>query len=213
MTPERREPPLPAKNDKAALESGLNARLVKALGHPLRVQALQILNLRTASPNELANEMGVGVSLLSYHVRVLCELECIDLVKTEPVRGAVEHFYRATSRAFFDEEDWAQVPESVRGSISGAMWGDIVPLVNQAITTGAFDRRHDRHFSWTPMVVDQDGWEEAREILATALHKLLDVQAASAERLAAGAEQVSMGTLIACFESPPLDSGENPRKE
>lgn len=198
---------MPAKSEKEARESGLNVRLVKALGHPLRVQALQILNLRTASPNELANEMDVGVSLLSYHVRVLHELECIDLVRTEPVRGAVEHFYRATSRAFFSQEDWAEVPESVRGGISGIMWGDIVPLVNEAISTGSFDRHEDRHFSWTPMVVDREGWEEAHAILDNALPALLDVQAKSAERLAAGGEPISIGALMACFESAKGEPG------
>jgi DNA-binding transcriptional ArsR family regulator len=201
---------LPAKSDKEARESGLNVRLVKALGHPLRVQALQILNLRTASPNELANEMDVGVSLLSYHVRVLHELECIELVKTEPVRGAVEHFYRATSRAFFSKEDWAGVPASVRSGISGTMWGDIVPLVNAAITSGSFDSREDRHFSWTPMVVDEQGWEEAHAVIDKALPELLDIQAKSAERLAAGAEPIPIGALMACFPAAEAEPEDGP---
>jgi DNA-binding transcriptional ArsR family regulator len=195
---------LPARSQrKAGTEPGVNARIVKALGHPLRVQALQILNLRVASPSEIADELGIGVSGLSYHIRVLSELECIELVDTEPVRGAVEHFYRATARAFFTQEDWAEVPESARSGISGAMWGDIVPEVNAAMTAGSFDSREDRHFSWTPMVVDQEGWEEVRSLLNDGMLRLLDIQAKSAERLTAGGEAISIAALMTCFEKAP----------
>lgn len=195
---------MPAKSQKAAgTEPGVNARIVKALGHPLRVQALQILNLRVASPSEIATELGIGVSGLSYHIRVLCELECIELVDTKPVRGAVEHFYRATARAFFTQEDWAEVPESARSGISGAMWGDIVPEVNAAMTAGSFDSREDRHFSWTPMVVDEEGWTEVRSALNEVMLQVIEIQAKSAERLAAGGERISIAALLACFEKAP----------
>ena len=55
-----------------------------------------------ASPNELSKELEEGLSQVSYHVKVLKDFECIEMVKTEPRRGAVEHYYRATSRAFLD---------------------------------------------------------------------------------------------------------------
>lgn len=195
---------MPARSKKTTVvEPGVNARIVKALGHPLRVQALQILNLRVASPSEIADELGIGVSGLSYHIRVLCELECIELVDTEPVRGAVEHFYRATARAFFTQEDWAEVPESARSGISGAMWGDIVPEVNAAMTAGSFDSREDRHFSWTPMVVDQEGWEDVRSVLNDAMLQVIEIQAKSAERLTGGGESISIAALMACFEKAP----------
>ena len=37
---------------------GLDQRVVKAIGHPLRARLLAILNERVASPNELAKETG-----------------------------------------------------------------------------------------------------------------------------------------------------------
>jgi DNA-binding transcriptional ArsR family regulator len=209
-----KESALATKDENQVHESGLTGRVVKALGHPLRVQALQILNLRTASPNELASEMDVGVSLLSYHIRVLSELECIELVRTEPVRGAVEHFYRATSRALISQEEWGQVPESVRGSISGALWGHVVPVVNRALKDGSFDRREDRHFSWSPMIVDRQGWEEVRAILDEDLSRLFEIQAESGERLAdGGGERISMSALLSCFEVEPSKPDADPRKE
>ena len=82
--------------------SGVDQRLVKALAHPLRVEILTILNERMASPNELSKELDEGLSQVSYHVKVLKDFECIEMVKTEPRRGAVEHYYRATSSGFPD---------------------------------------------------------------------------------------------------------------
>ena len=70
------------------------------MGHPVRNDALSILNERVASPNEISKELGQSVGHVSYHIKVLKECECIELVDTAPRRGAMEHYYRATSRAF-----------------------------------------------------------------------------------------------------------------
>ena len=86
------------KTKKKNKNSGVDQRLVKALAHPLRVEILIILNERMASPNELSKELEEGLSQVSYHVKVLKDFECIEMVKTEPRRGAVEHYYRATAQ-------------------------------------------------------------------------------------------------------------------
>lgn len=55
----------------------VDQRLVKALAHPLRVHILNILNERTASPNQLSKELGEDLSSVSYHVKVLKDIDCI----------------------------------------------------------------------------------------------------------------------------------------
>ena len=102
LWPQRPRP----KQDKKSKSTGVDQRLVKALAHPLRVEILTILNERMASPNELSKELEEGLSQVSYHVKVLKDFECIEMVKTEPRRGAVEHYYRATARAFLTDRDW-----------------------------------------------------------------------------------------------------------
>jgi DNA-binding transcriptional ArsR family regulator len=77
-------------------EASVDPRLIKALGHPVRVRALAILNERVASPSELAEELGEALGNVAYHVKVLEENGAIELVRTAPVRGALEHFYRAS---------------------------------------------------------------------------------------------------------------------
>jgi DNA-binding transcriptional ArsR family regulator len=83
---------LPAKSKEASLDR----RLIKALGHPVRVRALEVLNTRVASPSELAKELGEPLGNVAYHIKILEENGAIELVRTAPVRGALEHFYRAS---------------------------------------------------------------------------------------------------------------------
>src|SRR6478736_4572453 len=71
------------------------ARIAKALAHPLRARILQRLGERVASPGDLAVELGAPLGVVSYHVRMLRDYECVELVRTEPRRGALQHFYRA----------------------------------------------------------------------------------------------------------------------
>ena len=161
----------------------VDQRVVRAMGHPVRVQALIILNERVASPNEISKELGESVGHVSYHIKVLKECECIELVDTAPRRGAMEHYYRATDRAFLDEKEWASLPSTIRPGLSSSLLKTVFNDASAALISGTFDKRLDRHLSWTPMLVDEEGWEELRGELAALLERVFDIQAASAERL------------------------------
>ena len=176
--------------------TGVDQRLVKALAHPLRVEILTILNERMASPNELSKELEEGLSQVSYHVKVLKDFECIEMVKTEPRRGAVEHYYRATSRAFLTDSDWQSLPESVKPGVSASSIQMIIDDVVGALTGGTFDARDDRHLSWTPGVVDQQGWEDAVDLANETLDRVLAIHAESAKRLAKSGEEGIPATMV-----------------
>jgi hypothetical protein len=66
----------------------------KIYSHPLRIQILDLLHERTASPDELAKEVHESFVDVAYHFKVLSELGAIDLVRTEQARGAILHYYR-----------------------------------------------------------------------------------------------------------------------
>lgn len=180
----------------------VDQRLVRAMGHPVRVQALIILNERIASPNEISKELSQSVGHVSYHIKVLKECECIELVDTAPRRGAMEHYYRATDRAFLDASEWASLPSSIRPGLSASLLQTVVNDASSALTSGTFDKRIDRHLSWTPMIIDEKGWDELRDRLEAALEDVLSIQAASAERLAK-ADQAGIPVTVAamCFEA------------
>lgn len=176
--------------------SGVDQRLVKALAHPLRVEILTILNERMASPNELSKELEEGLSQVSYHVKVLKDFECIEMVKTEPRRGAVEHYYRATARAFLTDSDWKSLPESVKPGVSASSIQMIIEDVFGALTGGTFDARDDRHLSWTPGIVDEQGWEESVDLAAETLDRVIKIHADSVKRLAKSGEEGSPATMV-----------------
>ena len=96
----------------------VDPRLAKALSHPMRTRILAILNERVASPNEIAEMIDERLPNVSYHVRALLELGCIELVSTAQRRGAIEHYYRALTRPFFSDRDWKRLPRSGRQAVS-----------------------------------------------------------------------------------------------
>src|SRR3954451_8310737 len=82
---------------KQQREGGISQRMAWAYGHPLRARALMILGGRTASPKEIAEEVGEPLGKVSYHIRELKKTGLIELVETDGSRGGVQHFYRATA--------------------------------------------------------------------------------------------------------------------
>jgi DNA-binding transcriptional ArsR family regulator len=188
---------------KAKQEEGVEQIVAKAFAHPLRVQILIILNERVASPNLLAQELDQSLNLVAYHVRVLEKYDCIELVDTKQRRGATEHFYRATRRQFLTDSEWSQMPAVLRPGLSGAMLKALFEDVEEAVSEGTFDQLEDRHLSRTPMVVDARGWSEVAGLLSSTLDRLLEIQAESSARLAAGGEPAIPSKVeILHFKSP-----------
>lgn len=62
-------------------------------GHPIRIRALALFEAEH-SPNMLCDALGdVPLGVISYHVRMLRQYGLVELERTEPKRGALEHFY------------------------------------------------------------------------------------------------------------------------
>lgn len=196
-----------SKTKKRGNNSGVDQRLVKALAHPLRVEILAILNERMASPNELSKELEEGLSQVSYHVKVLKDFECIEMVKTEPRRGAVEHYYRATARAFLSDKEWQKLPDSIKPGMSAAFVKMLIADLIAALNGGTFDSRDDRHVSWTPGVVDEQGWNESVDLVNETLEQLIKIHSGSAKRLAkSGEEGIPATAILMNFEGLPPES-------
>jgi DNA-binding transcriptional ArsR family regulator len=187
-----------------ARQAGLvDARLAKALSHPLRAHILVVLNERIASPNEIAEMLGERLPNVSYHVRALVELECIELVRTAQRRGAIEHYYRALKRPFFSDRDWKRLPRSARQALADLglqlIWDD----VSQAIEAGTLAARPDMHVSRSPLVLDERGWGELSDALAALLAETEQIARRSAERLQKSGESGIPNRLVLMhFEAP-----------
>jgi DNA-binding transcriptional ArsR family regulator len=185
---------------------GITQQLAKALAHPLRVRILTSLHKGVSSPNQLSQELGEPLGNVSYHVKTLLEYDCVELVKTEPRRGAVEHFYRATERAFFSASDWEKIPASARKGISGSILETVGQDATEALVSGKIDSRSDSHISRTPLVLDEQGWTEITDLLAETLNRAIEIQEGAASRLAdSKSDSINAKLAILHFESPAAD--------
>jgi DNA-binding transcriptional ArsR family regulator len=161
---------------------------IKAMSHPLRASILRILVERTASPAEMARELDEELSNVSYHTKQLVGFECAELVSTRPVRGALEHFYRATERHLIDTEEWEEldplVAEGILCEIFQKMLDDFVASARAQVIGG--DK--DFHLTRTPLVLDQEGLQEALEAHEKARLEILEIEARSAARMVKSGE-------------------------
>ena len=173
----------------------------------MRARILVILNERVASPNEIAEMIDERLPNVSYHVRALLDLGCIELVDTAQRRGAIEHYYRAIVRPFFSDSDWKRIPKSGRQAISDTLLHVIWDDVSDSIEAGAFDSRADRYLSHSPMLLDEQGWSEIARVMARALGEVEKIESQSARRLKKSNEAgVSTRVVLMQFESPPADT-------
>jgi DNA-binding transcriptional ArsR family regulator len=183
-------------------KSGVDQRLVRAIGHPLRLRLLTIFNERVASPSDLAAELGEPIGNVSYHTRILARLGCVELVKTKQVRGAVEHYYRAVVRPVFSDDDWAELPLSIRKSLAGAVLTEIADDMGASANDGGFDR-DEVHLSRTTLTLDSQGWQDLNEALQELYDRALEIQAQSAARLHSDGASDSEAALLALMLFEP----------
>ncbi len=172
-----------AKVVKAKKE--IDKKNIKGMANSMRVQILTILNERMNSATGISKELGVDFGEVSYEMEVLRDIGLIEVAREVKRRGAVEVFYRATSRALLDAYEWPSVPDAVKGGLRASLLQTLMDDAIAAISEETYDSLEGAHMSWAPMIVDKQGWQELVEILRHALEKALDVQTDSAKRLTA----------------------------
>jgi len=157
------------------------ARIAKALAHPLRARLLQRLGERVASPADLALEVGAPLGVVSYHVRMLRDYECVELVRTEPRRGALQHFYRATARPNLDDNTWRALPSGLRRELSGETIQQIVDCLGAAADAGTLDDP-ELVLTRTSLELDARGQKKLNKLLARTLDQARAIASESATR-------------------------------
>jgi DNA-binding transcriptional ArsR family regulator len=180
--------------------TGNDSTMLKALAHPVRARALTVLNQRIASPSELASEQEEAVGYVAYHVRVLHELELIELVDTRQVRGATEHFYRGTVKPYLNDDFWERLPEDTRNGISVTGLDVLNQAIKQAFEAGTFDARVDRHLSNLSLDLDERGWRDAGRLLESCLKGLMKIGTEAESRNGKPSMRATFGLMG--FESP-----------
>jgi DNA-binding transcriptional ArsR family regulator len=176
-------------------------RVIKALTHPLRVHILRALEERTASPSELADEIGAPLGNVSYHVRQLHGLGLIKLVKKTPRRGAIEHHYKALVQPPMSDEAWASAPGLVKESLVGSSLGQLGQAVNAAAAGGGFTRP-EAQLVREEVALDEKGFADVAKELARANERVAKIREDAAKRLEkSGGDAHSANVVLMLFEA------------
>jgi DNA-binding transcriptional ArsR family regulator len=181
----------------------METTLAAIVAHPTRARAFSILAERTASPVEIAQEIGKDVGHVGYHVRKLQQLNLIELVDERPVRGAVEHFYRATTRPWVTTEEFETQTVAEREVFTRHILQLHVTDVARAMDEHTFDARANRYIVRVPMVLDEEGFEEMSALHAEMYERTMDIEARSNGRRA-GTDDAGIPTMATSmfFETP-----------
>ncbi len=186
-----------------------DAALGAIVSHPLRCRLLAIFADRVASPTEIAQELGIPVGDVSYHVRTLREAGVIELIDERPVRGSTEHFYSASPmrQPLLDEADYEKMTVEERGEFARHTFQLAAADASVSLESRKFGQRHDHHITRVPFAVDQKGWEELGEAYWDTLKRVLEVKANSEARLAETGGTPIHGTAFTTFFETPARSG------
>src|SRR4051794_11601365 len=180
-------------------------RYVKAMSHPLRVRILAILQERRASPNELAGVLEATLGTVAYHVRTLHQLGLIELVDETPVRGAVEHHYRAKVRPSVTKEAWASASPVAKQAAIGSSLQMIDEYARASAAAGGFDRA-DAALARLGLRLDEKGWEQMVKLVDRFLADAEKIEAAAGERLGKHGEGIEVGAVLMLFEAVRLSA-------
>lgn len=172
------------------------------VAHPIRSRAWRILTERVASPSEIADVIGEKTELVAYHVKKLVEMGVVELVDTRPVRGAVEHFYRATKRDFYDDADTARRTVEDRSTMALAVIQEAFAEAVISLEEETFCQRPDHVIARVATTLDEAGWVKARDALAYALDQVIEAQVESVERLGPDLPGIPVTVNLMLFERP-----------
>lgn len=187
----------------------IDRRLIGLARNPLRLEALTLLNERSAGVSEVAAELGGDPAAVGRELDQMHDVGLIEVVGEALNRGAVEPRYRTAMRLLWDDDEWAALGSDEQARLTNWIIELICADARAAAAANTFNTRPDSHASRTVSLVDEQGWRELIEIQHEALDAIFAVQAASAERLAEKGEpgfpamSVMLGWEIPASEEKP----------
>jgi DNA-binding transcriptional ArsR family regulator len=171
-------------------------RIAKALAHPLRLEILRRLGDRTASPSEIAAEIGAPLTNVSYHVRKLRSLGLIKLVRKTPKRGVVEHYYSAKPRQTVSDDAWAGTPSTVKEALLAPVAEKISARMAAAVVRGGFERK-DAHLTNEMTNIDNEAFVAIAKLLERTYGDIAAIVDAARARLKADTQLEPLDVTVA----------------
>lgn len=187
-----------ARRQRRTADQLIDARLAKAISHPLRVRIMAELDRGPMSPAEYVSQFGGNLENVAYHFRALMKSDCIRICGERPRRGAVEHFYECTKHALFSEEHFSVLPSSVKSGFSASILSTFMDQAAEALLTNTLDSHDARHLTWQRLKLDEEGFANVMERLEE-LFRWLPVEQMAAQERMKGSGEAPLNTTIALF--------------
>lgn len=181
----------------------LNTVLASAVAHPLRSRCLTILAERVASPAEISRDLSLDVNKVNYHVKALVEVGLVEEVGTRPVRGAVEHFYRAIELPIITSDQEPERDPDDRRAFAETTIAIYTANASHAGDAGTLLARPDHHLTRLAFDLDEAGWMEATEAYLVLFERIFEIKEAAEKRMAGTDEEpIRVVSYQHLFEAP-----------
>lgn len=154
-----------------------------AIAHEVRIEALTIFNERVASAKDIAEALGISLNKAGHHVKILHEVECIELVKIEPRGGSFERFYRGVKRPELTDEQWKATPDETRRKLVATVLRNLFAEGLSSIRAGKMSSDPLMRLSWKSMNLDSQGRQEVADEQRESLKRLQMIEVKAGKRM------------------------------
>ncbi|HKZ14398.1 MAG TPA: helix-turn-helix domain-containing protein [Solirubrobacterales bacterium] len=143
------------------------------------------------SPVEASHALRIELTKVSYHARVLRELDFLEEVGTEPVRGSTKHYLRATDRHLVDEPEWKELDPVARDGVAADSMQPLIGDFERAAKSGEF-RRPEGDFMCVRIPLksmDEEGYRELLDAQRRLYEETFEIETRAAGRMEKSGEQ------------------------
>jgi DNA-binding transcriptional ArsR family regulator len=204
-----------AKTQKGQRAKSIEEIVANSVRHRIRIEVLALLNEGVYTPDEISSILDEPIGKVTHHISELAEGGAIELAKTEQVRNATRHFYRAVQQPYVAAEAATAMTPQQRQVIAGLILQSIMAESMSAFWAGnMIDDPDHTMLSWRWFNVDQKGQGEIIAELAESWSRVQEIEARSASRRAeSGEDATSMIVALQGFKrsrsslTPPATQG------
>ncbi|PZW27451.1 helix-turn-helix protein [Thermosporothrix hazakensis] len=108
----------------------------KALGEPLRLQIINLLQERAATTIQLAEALQLPTSTVAHHLQVLVKAGLVKVVRTRQVRAITERYYGNVARSFLGIVSRESEMKGVAREMHGAVLAEVFTAMQEDTQSG-----------------------------------------------------------------------------
>jgi len=181
-------------SSKAAGRAGQRSKSIEevvsyAIGHRIRVQILVILNEGVFTPDQIAQVIGEPTNKVSHHIKELLDAGSIELAKTERVRNALQHYYRAVEMPYYSDDEVAAMTDQQRQVTAGLCLQQIMAEAMAAFWAGNMVSDPRVWITQRWFNVDEQGRQEIADEQARSWERVQQIEADAINRCAESEEE------------------------